>query len=209
MPGKSAETGVLVFAKAPIAGQVKTRLLPCLSEQQACELQRRLIDHTLQTTRASALPVELWCGQLHPELLSRGEHYAVRCFLQRGADLGERMADAVNSALGRYRRVLLIGCDCPGIDSDYLLAGARALEDHDVVLGPAADGGYVMIGLGAPQAEMFTDVAWGSDRVLATTRRRMKAANLAWLELDVLNDIDRPEDLAFARSQWPELFAGF
>lgn len=199
-------SAVLVFARAPRVGEVKTRLQPALSAEQACELHRRLVIHTLHRALDSGLPVELWAAVPHHFLQAQAEQHHLHLGIQSGDNLGERMAAAAADALHRHASVLIIGCDCPWLDARYLQAADRELADRDVVLGPASDGGYVLIGMKAAAPSLFQGVCWGTDSVLASTRERLVAAGLRWRELDCLDDVDRPQDLPRARQQWPALF---
>ena len=116
--------------------------------------------------------------------------------LQQGSDLGERMHNALEAALLHGEFALLIGTDCPALTVDYLDRACRALLDGaDVVLGPAEDGGYVLIGLRHCHRELFTDIPWSTDRVLDITRERLATQGCRAVELDTLWDLDRPEDL--------------
>lgn len=114
---------------------------------------------------------------------------------QRGPDLGARMHNALSDALHGVGRAVLIGTDCPELDAAYLDAAFDALDGHDAVLGPAADGGYVLIGLRRPAPTLFTRIAWGTGTVLAETRAGLRAAGLSWRELPTLRDLDEIADL--------------
>ena len=122
---------------------------------------------------------------------------------QEGADLGERMLHALADALESFDRALLVGRDCPGIDHSYLAQALDALDQAPLVLGPAADGGYVLVGARGecPPREMFSDIDWGSSRVYAQTLERLRQSGCTWRELPMKADIDRPEDLVV----WEEL----
>ncbi len=183
---------VQIFARAPQPGRVKTRLIPALGAAGAARLHAQLLRRTLATVASAGLPAELWVTPdgCHPLFREAG----LPCRLQQGADLGARMQHALSAGLARAARVVLIGCDCPVLDGEYLAAAFAALETHDAVLGPAEDGGYVLIGLRRPAA-VFDGIEWGGERVLAQTRARLAAAGLAWRELDTLWDVDRPADL--------------
>jgi rSAM/selenodomain-associated transferase 1 len=119
---------------------------------------------------------------------------------QNGPDLGARMQDALEWALQRAPWAVLIGSDCPGYDSDYLQTAFAALERHDAVLGPALDGGYVLIGMRRAAPELFADMPWSTTGVLDTTRQRLQRKGWSWQELPTLRDIDTPQDLAHALS---------
>jgi rSAM/selenodomain-associated transferase 1 len=186
---------LLIFAKVPLPGLAKTRLIPALGAEGAAALQQRLIRLTLVTAAQSGLATELWC---HPDcdqpfFAACGAEFAVELRRQQGADLGERMHHAFVTA---DAPALLIGTDCPALSAQDLCAAAAALNaDHDAVLGPAADGGYYLIGLRRPQPALFHAMPWGTDAVLALTRTRLHAVGLCWHELPLHHDIDTPDDL--------------
>jgi rSAM/selenodomain-associated transferase 1 len=189
---------ILIFAKAPIPGQVKTRLIPALGPAGAAELACDLLERLVRRLSLGRLaPLELWCSPdpEHPLFRDLAESVGVVLRTQRGEDLGERLSRAAEDALGRAEAVLLVGADIPDLDADYCASALSALADSDAVLGPAEDGGYVLLGLKAPAPELFTDMPWGGDRVAAITRRRI--ASLGWCcpEIPILWDLDRPEDL--------------
>lgn len=203
-PGKVL---LIQFARSPVVGGVKTRLVPALGEVGACELHCELVRWTCRTLVDAGLgEVELHVSgdaeqALFSDCLGAG---AARLLSQRGADLGERMHNAIVGALARADCVLLVGSDCPGIDRDYLASALAALERAPVVLGPALDGGYVLIGARAADPGLFRDVEWGSEQVLAQTVERLRQLGWRWQELQGLADIDRPEDLPV----WRALQAG-
>lgn len=189
---------VLVFAKAPLPGQVKTRLIPRLTAVGAARLHHRLVSDTLERlTRARAAPLELWCAP-HPELpffVELRRRFGPCLHAQSGGDLGERMLRAARDALRRCRRLVLVGTDCPGLDGDYVARALAALEERPAALGPAQDGGYVLLGLKEAPRALFADIPWGSGEVARTTRERMAALGWTWTELPTLWDLDRPADL--------------
>lgn len=188
---------ILVFSKAPVPGQVKTRLLPALSATAAAELHARLLWQTVTMALACQLaPVQLWCSPDcgHP-LFRRLARQGAKLHLQQGADLGQRLQHASSTTLKNRARVILIGTDCPGLDAALLQQALDRLAEHDVVLGPAEDGGYYLLGLRQPAPELFQDIDWGSDRVLAQTRRSAAMQQLGVFELPQRWDLDRPADL--------------
>jgi len=196
--GEPPDVLLIQFAKAPVPGKVKTRLVPELGEQGACELHAALVQHTCRQLLASALgSVEIWVagqhsGQLFQACLATG---ADTLRQQQGADLGTRMYSALKDGLGRAKKVLLVGSDCPGLDRDYLRAAVAALDSYPVVLGPAEDGGYVLIGATAIDEQLFAGVHWGEASVLAETMANVDSINWRVGLLDPRSDIDRPEDL--------------
>jgi rSAM/selenodomain-associated transferase 1 len=191
---------IAVFAKAPVPGEVKTRLIPVLGAEGAARLHRRLVRHALAAaTAARSASVELWCAPdaTHAFLGECVTEFGVSLQAQGTGDLGERMARCFAFDDGA---TLLIGSDIPAMDAACLDAAAAALAESDAVFVPAEDGGYVLVGLraglGAARDEVFRDIAWGSERVMQQTRERLGAAGLTWRELPPLWDLDRPGDLA-------------
>lgn len=200
------EGRLLVFAREPIPGLVKTRLIPALGAVGAAHLYRALLQRALDAAiGVPGVAVELWCSGAPPDGgvcadLARRHGLALRH--QGAGDLGQRMAQALGEALAGSERVVLIGSDCPGYHATYLTAAFAALGGQDAVLGPAADGGYVLIGLRRPASDLFAGIPWGTDAVLAGTRAVLARLGWTWAELPYLQDIDRPEDLAAC----PDLF---
>ena len=193
-----ATTRLLIFAKAPQPGLAKTRLIPALGAVGAADLARQMLTHTLaQALAAEAQAVELcmspaavdpaWLGVALPDALELSD--------QGEGDLGERMDRAMQRALTRQPAVLLMGSDCPALGAAHISEAARQLRRHDAVLVPAADGGYVLIGLKAPCPEVFTHMAWSTPAVATETLRRLATLGLrVWLG-PTLHDIDEADDL--------------
>ena len=184
---------VLVFCKAPIPGQVMRRLLPVLNESEAASFHSELALAKIELCIESGLaPTELWCfPNCESDFFNQFEG-AVQLHPQQGQDLGERMANAFHNSAP----AILIGTDCPEIDSAYLILAVTQLMMHDAVVAPAEDGGYGLIGLRKPDDGLFADINWGSDTVYADTCRRLDERNLNWVALPEVWDVDRPEDLA-------------
>ena len=191
---------LMIFCKAPLAGQVKTRLMTALTAEQSMLVHVELAQRTLQLATDSRLcPVQLWCAPTtdHAFFTASAQSYPVTLMQQQGADLGARMHNAFCRAFDNYSRALIIGCDCPSLSAQDLEAALAALnQDAQCILAPAEDGGYVLIGLNKPQPELFTDMSWGTARVLEQTRARIKQHQLRHHELKLQWDIDTPEDLA-------------
>jgi len=188
-----------VFAREPQPGQVKTRLIPALGKLGAAALYRTMLQDTLEIAADTACECrQLWVDRTgpDPQLTQLAQARSLQVRHQVGADLGQRMHHALTSALCECDAAVLIGSDCPEYRTSYLAAAFAALEQHPVVLGPAADGGYVLIGLRQAQPKLFTDLAWGGNRVLHETRQRLRESGLDWHELATLHDLDRPDDLA-------------
>ena len=205
MPPTSCDALTIVFAKAPRAGAVKTRLIPLLGAEGAAALHRQFVHRTLITATDAGLgPVELHAapGVNEPFLQDSARRFGIALAPQRGDNLGTRLCNAFDDGLARHSRVIIIGTDCPVLNAQHLHDAQAALAaGNDAVLIPAEDGGYALIGLTRCDNRLFEGIAWGSDTVLAATRDRLKALQWHWHELETLWDIDRPEDYR----RWSEL----
>ena len=190
---------IAVFSRAPLPGRAKRRLVPALGEKGAADLQRRMTAHAVSVAVESGTgDVTVWCTPncLHPSFRALANRYPIRLRKQRGHVLGARMGAAMQDMLSRRSCALLTGSDCPGMRARHLRDAAGHLAGGaDAVLGPALDGGYVLIGLRRYDASLFSGLDWGTDRVLAETRRRLVGLGWRWRELEPVPDIDRPEDL--------------
>ena len=199
------------MAKAPLPGLAKTRLVPALGESGAAALAQRLLHHALQQARESASQgIMLWCtpNLTHPAFV-QAEHKGVTLALQGPGDLGQRMAQVFEQGLvPGTSPLLLMGTDAPALDATVLALAAQALQNHDVVLVPALDGGYALVGLRALQPgllqALFDGMTWSTDQVLTQTRQRLKNAGFSHAELPAMADIDVPADLAHLPPDWPE-----
>lgn len=190
------EVRVAVFAKAPAAGEVKTRLVPVLGETGAAALHAGLVRHALATARRSARAVELWCApdEAHPFFARCAEEFGAELHRQQGRDLGARMKSAFERALEAGSRLVLIGSDCPALTAAHIAQASEALLDHDAAFAPAEDGGYVLVGLARPLPFLFEGVDWGTPAVMGQTRARLAGQGVRWKELATLWDVDRPAD---------------
>lgn len=196
---------VIVFAKAPIAGFAKTRLIPALGAERAARLAERLLGHSVQEACSAALgPIELCCAPHadHAAFARLARLYPIELGTQGDGNLGTRMQRALARALATRERALLVGSDIPAMDATYLRAAALALRDHDAVIGPARDGGYTLIGLRAPAPALFDGIAWSTSRVIQQTRERLGRLGLRHHELPPLADVDSAEDLAHVPREW-------
>ena len=194
---------LIIFTRYPEPGKTKTRLMPALGPEGAADLQREMTEHAVRTAQTvHDLPMELrFVGGNHDRMekwLGKDARYRE----QSGSDLGERMADAFQAAFSEgAERVVITGIDSPEITGGILQAAFDALKRHDLVLGPATDGGYYLIGLRRPAAhkvlpEIFRNVEWGTNRVLEATLSKIEKLRLSSALLAPLDDVDRPEDLA-------------
>ena len=198
-PYRYPEGRILVFARAPVAGRVKTRLAAVVGTGRAAALYRSWLRTTVERAVTARLaPVELWTTPAvgHPYFAELMTDYDLRVRPQGDGDLGRRMERALRLALEEASFAILIGSDCPLMDGDYLEAACARLQDGmEMVIGPAEDGGYVLLGARRCETALFRDMPWGSERVLAHTRKRLLALGCRWAELDALWDIDTAEDL--------------
>jgi len=196
---------VIVMAKAPVAGFVKTRLIPALGAAAAAALAERLLAHAVGEAHAAGIgPVELCCApdSDHPAFARLAERFPVTLTRQATGDLGARMAQALDRALAVSDSVLLMGTDLPALTAAVLQQAARALEGADAVFVPALDGGYGLVGLRRPVPSLFDDMVWSTPLVMAETRLRLAAAGVRHIELAALADIDEPGDLARLPAGW-------
>lgn len=196
---------LLVFLKAPRPGEVKTRLTPALDPGLACAVHRALAEETLRQTRPRAAEYartvifapEDAAGEIARWLPGEGLRP------QRGGDLGARMAAAVEEAFAEgAARVVVVGADVAGLTREHVRDAVRALATRDVVLGPAHDGGYYLVGLSRPAPGLFQEIPWSTPEVLAATAARATALGLSVARLGVLRDVDTAEDV---RAEWPRL----
>lgn len=194
----SGPARILIFAKAPRPGCVKTRLIPLLGAAGAATLHARLVERTLAAARAADVgTVELWCAPdtAHPFFDTCRERHGVTLMQQSAGDLGARMVDACQRTLAQTGRVILAGSDCPVLAASHFRAADRALRGgDDAVFCPVQDGGYVLIGLTRCDPGLFAGVAWSTASVMQSTRDRLKQLGWRWHELETLWDVDRPED---------------
>ncbi|MCB1777660.1 MAG: TIGR04282 family arsenosugar biosynthesis glycosyltransferase [Candidatus Competibacteraceae bacterium] len=191
---------LLIFAKAPVPGQVKTRLAGRLGARGAAHLYKKLLHRTLAIAVSARLcPVELWCapGVRQGFFIACRRKYGVRLRRQGAGDLGRRMNQALNQVLSQGHYGVLIGGDCISLGAPELQDALQRLATGtaDVVLGPAIDGGYVLVGLRQPCSALFRGIAWGGSDVMAATRRRLRRAGVVWSELSIGWDVDTPADL--------------
>ncbi len=194
-----APAAIAVLARAPQAGRAKTRLIPGLGAAGAARAQRRFCLQTLQTAQAAGpAALTLWCAPDQRQHFFRAlvRRLAVTCEAQPAGELGERMLHAFASHFesGTDLPLLLVGTDCPVLAPAHLQQAARALATHDVVLIPAEDGGYVLIGMRRMVPQVFDEIEWSTPAVLAQTRERLRVVGASWHELEPLWDVDEPAD---------------
>jgi uncharacterized protein len=197
-------TALVIFAKAPIPGQVKTRLCPPLTHDEAATLHGSFVLDTLERTKAVAtrlnLPFDRYLACTPSSTLVffkiMEERQAVKLIDQEGEDLGTRMHRAFEILFTRgYHHVLIVGTDVPSLPLSYYQQALELLAKHDLVLGPALDGGYYLIGLNQSAPALFENMPWSTDQVLPLTRAKADSLGLRMASLPEWRDIDRMEDL--------------
>lgn len=195
-----------MFAKAPQPGSAKTRLIPALGSQGAADVAQRMLRHAVEQALAADVgTVELcmspapgtpaWNGVTVPPSVVQTD--------QGEGDLGQRMARAIDRTTTRWAQpVLLMGTDCPALSAAHITQAAQQLQQHDAVVMPVADGGYVLIGLHAPCPTVFADMAWSTPTVAGDTLRRLALLGYGVWTGPQLHDIDGPADLVHLPSIW-------
>lgn len=190
-------TALAVFAKPPRPGLVKTRLIPEIGADRAAVVYRHCLQHALDVARQSGLDYYVYLTE-HCDDDPLRDHPAR---LQTGSDLGERMHNALREILDHYERALVIGSDCLDIEADHIDRAAQMLESRDLVLLPAHDGGYALIGTRRADAALFDGVDWSTSRVLRQTLDNAGALGWRAAQLEMVRDIDTLRDM----KHYPEL----
>ena len=195
----SGQPRLIIFAKAPVPGSAKTRLIPALGAAGAAALAHRMLDRALRNALAAQVQSVELCMTPAPGH-AVWQHVAlpqrVQCTAQADGDLGERMAQAMGCNTGHgHRPVLLMGTDCPGLSTDLINETARQLQAHDAVIVPVADGCYSLIGLKLHCPALFTQMVWSTSTVVHETLQRMAALSLSVWQGPMQHDIDEPADL--------------
>ena len=184
-----------IFARAPELGRVKTRLADGIGAAPALAAHEEQVEGCLSRLASlAALRSTLWIAGSLPLAQPWATRWHLATAAQTGVDLGMRMANAIAISLRDADQALVVGTDCPLLDADYVDAAIVALDAHDVVVGPAEDGGYVLIGMRRLHPELFADIAWGSSHVCPQTLARAGQLGLRVAQLPVLWDVDTLED---------------
>jgi uncharacterized protein len=216
-------TALIIFAKAPVAGQAKTRLMPALGAEGSARLARQLLLHAVQQAVQvpwDALELCVSPDTSHPAFAhaqdiaktiaqkkAKGTYQGqLSLSVQGDGDLGQRMHHAFERVLSQHAAVLLMGTDAPGLNAAVLQQAAQALQTHDAVFVPAHDGGYALVGLRQPLPELFEGMVWSTASVIADTRIRAHQAGVRWCELPSVHDMDEPTDLQHLPPDWTHRF---
>ena len=180
---------LVVFARTPTLGKVKTRNAKEMGVEKALSIYSKLLEYTLKISKASDLPYKVYLSEFpitQPDFQFE---------IQQGSNLGDKMKTAFLSELDKYEKVVLIGSDCLDISANDITNAFQDLDRVDLVIGPAVDGGYYLIGMKKPYNNIFSEIPWGTSEVLAKTLEKCSNSNISVHLLRELNDIDYPEDL--------------
>jgi uncharacterized protein len=191
---------LIIFTRYPTPGRVKTRLIPALGELGAATVHRQMTEHTLlqarKLCRTREISISVYFDGNERQHMQDWLGSDLIYQAQADGDLGWRMARSISEAFqDGIDRVVIIGTDCPGLNAELMSEAFHQLLTHDLVLGPAIDGGYYAIGLRYFIPELFVGIIWGTDRVLSQTVEIANKLNLSVAYLPALADVDRPEDL--------------
>ena len=194
---------LLIFARQPVLGQVKTRLAAAIGDAAALAVYRELLTITAVAVESAGIPTTVWLadapGSAAAEL---PEWPGMRWRLQPAGDLGHRMAYAFAAAFAAgASAVAIIGTDCPGLRATHLEQAFELLKDHDVVLGPATDGGYYLLAMNELYAPLFANKAWSTDTVRTATLADAVQLGLSMALLPELADVDTAADLRAWRGE--------
>ncbi|WP_353931327.1 TIGR04282 family arsenosugar biosynthesis glycosyltransferase [Okeanomitos corallinicola TIOX110] len=195
-----AKQHIIIFTRYPEPGKTKTRLIPALGDMGAASLQKQMTEHTLSQVRklttTSAITVEVRFSGGSCELMQNWLGLDLLYKNQGEGDLGQRMMRSLTDAFANNcEQVIIIGTDCPGLDCQILISALEKLQGCELVLGPAIDGGYYLIGLRQLVPELFSNIPWGTAQVFSQTVEIAQKLNLSSAYLSSLADVDRPEDL--------------
>ncbi|MBW4513092.1 MAG: TIGR04282 family arsenosugar biosynthesis glycosyltransferase [Scytonematopsis contorta HA4267-MV1] len=201
---KTSPQHLIIYTRYPEPGKTKTRLIPFLGEKEAADLQQKMTEYTLMQAQKllQLFPVTIevrFAGgnlQLMKKWLSKNFNSQLLYQHQGEGDLGQKMANSFLEAFNQgAEQVITIGSDCPGVNTEILATAFQHLKTHDLVVGPAIDGGYYLIGLQRNTDELFHNINWGTEQVLQQTIDIAQKLNLSVEYLPILADVDRPEDL--------------
>ncbi len=195
---KYSDTVILLFAKAPVEGEVNTRLIADIGVQAATQLQRDLTDQRLlMLTETNFCAVQLMClpDVTAAYFIDCKARYSVTLLPQLGTDLGMRMLNGIKQALRQYKYCIVIGTDAPALDEVFIEQAIDSLKaGSEVVFVPAEDGGYVLLGLQQPHAFLFQNINWGTAEVMQQSINALNENGVSFSALDTCWDIDRMED---------------
>jgi len=201
---KQQDTCIILFAKYPAPNKAKTRLQPALGVDGAARMARQLLLHSIEQAIDTGFSVELCVSPAPTDPCWQAFDLpdSLRWSAQAEGDLGLRMLIASQCALERFDKVVLVGTDCPSLTTARIQTAVQQLNQHDAVMIPATDGGYVLLGFREVDESLFSDIVWSTASVAAVTKQRMAALGWTLALFDPLHDIDEPKDLKHLPSGW-------
>jgi len=183
---------LIIFARKPALGKVKTRLAAQIGDEAALRIYLRLLTHTRDVAMHAHCDTHVFLTEPPADLFWQD----FRLHLQADGDLGEKMHAAFTELFTEgYGKAVIIGSDCPGLQAAHVQKAFDALDEHDVVIGPAADGGYYLLGMNRLHDALFQNKDWSTDAVYSQTTAEIKAARLSYATLPMLHDVDTADDL--------------
>lgn len=199
-------SALIVFAKKPVLGEVKSRFQPKISPEKSLEIYRSFVELTLEGV-SHLSGVEIWLGcfpdSAGPWFHELSRKFDIKLFDQTGEDLGARMENAFKLVTkNRYQKKVIIGTDSPHLPLHFIQSAIQFMEKTPVVLGPSRDGGYYLLGISGELPLLFDGISWSSDTVLESTILKLREQNVPFRLLPEWYDIDRFEDLVALHSYW-------
>ncbi len=193
----------MVFIKNPVLGKVKTRLAKTIGEEKALNVYKMLLDHTHKVAkRVNTDKAVFYSDFINSDDVWKKDKF--QQFIQNGNDLGDRMSNAFLKVFNMgYKKVVIIGSDCFDLNEDIISEAFSILEEHEVVIGPAKDGGYYLLGMKSHHEQLFKNKAWSTENVLLDTLLDLSNLNLSFKLLPTLSDIDQEKDL----EKYPNMFS--
>ncbi|CAN5640482.1 TIGR04282 family arsenosugar biosynthesis glycosyltransferase [soil metagenome] len=191
----SMKSALIIFVRNPVLGKVKTRIAATLGDENALAVYKYLLQHTKDITEG--LPVTrlvFYADEITTNDLWNGNEK----YLQSGSDLGERMSNAFEWVLEKgYDKIIIIGSDCFELDEKMIVDAFLKLNEYEIVIGPATDGGYYLLGMQSPFKNLFQNITWSSKNVLNETIKQILQHNLSSYLLPALNDVDDEKNITF------------
>jgi rSAM/selenodomain-associated transferase 1 len=201
-----SKDGIIVFVRKPEAGKVKTRLAKDIGNEAALSVYLRLLEHTKECVFACEADKLIWTDEpwIDPDFWPEEQF---QFHSQKGIDLGEKMKNAFDFHFEQaYEKLLIIGSDCPELQSGILYSAFKLLDTFDAVLGPSLDGGYYLLGLKRPNPALFSEISWSTENVFIQTIERILSSGLQVIQINPLPDIDELNDLQYWPKHWEKLW---
>jgi len=189
------KSALIIFIRNPVLGKVKTRIAATIGDENALVIYKHLLQHTKNITES--LPVTKFVFYAD-EVITNDLWNGYEKWLQSGTDLGERMSNAFESLFKKgFTKIVIIGSDCLELDEKILSDAFLNLNEYEIVIGPATDGGYYLLGMKSPFKNLFENITWSSNIVFKETIKQIEQRNLTLFLLPILNDVDEETDITF------------